>query len=242
MEIGIKIFPEDLAYAKKIVRYADFIEVTAIPGSNFRALKCLKKPFTIHTIHSRWGFNSADPEKKLTINRKGIETAKKAADILDADTIIIHPGYIEDRDCSLKQAISVIRPLDRRFIVENMPKYTKGRLHVGASLQQIKRIRQGTGKGMCLDFPHAAEYAHQSGIYYIDFIKKLLELKPRYYHISDTRIQNKKDLHLHLKDGNLRIKYLESIIPEPDRSRLLIETSHDFMKQHRDITLLRKNL
>ncbi|MBW2971561.1 hypothetical protein KY359_00865, partial [Candidatus Woesearchaeota archaeon] len=42
MEIGIKIFPEDLAYAKKIVRYADFIEVTAIPGSNFRALKCLK--------------------------------------------------------------------------------------------------------------------------------------------------------------------------------------------------------
>ena len=66
----------------------------------------------------------------------------------------------------------------------------------------------------------------------------LLKLKPNYFHISDTKIQNRRDLHLHLKEGNLKFWYFEKIIPE--KSRLLIETSHDFRKQHKDIKILRE--
>jgi endonuclease IV len=238
MEIGIKIFPEDLNYAKRIARYCDFFEVMAIPRSNFRALKAIGKPFTIHTIHGDFSFNPADPEKSK-INKLGVETAVKAADILNADKIVIHPGRSETDKCNLDHTISLISKLDSRFIVENMPAFTRGIPHVGGSLQEIKKILKKTKKGMCLDFAHAAEFAHHNHIYYIDFIKKMMKLKPRYFHISDTKIQTKRDMHLHLKEGNLKLWYFEKITPK--NSRVLIETRHEFRKQHNDITFLREN-
>ncbi|MBU2561314.1 MAG: sugar phosphate isomerase/epimerase [Nanoarchaeota archaeon] len=239
MDIGIKIYPEDLEYAKRIAKYCDFFEVTAIPKSNFRALKAIKRPFTVHTIHSHWGFNPADPAKKDTINRVGVETAKKAADILGAETIVVHPGYLEDKTCSIKHTISFIKRIDSRFVVENMPALGPGGKRIGGSLSEMRSILRDTRKSMCLDFPHAAEYAHHHGLDYIQFIKRLMALKPRYFHISDTRIQNRKDLHLHMKEGNLRLWYFEKLIPKG--GRLLIETAHEFRKQHRDIALLREN-
>jgi endonuclease IV len=239
MEIGIKLFPQDLNYAKRIAKYCDFFEVMAIPRSNFRAFKCLKKPFTIHTIHHHWGFNAADPEQEKT-NILGAETAAKAADILGADNIVVHPGHIAHEKCSIKHTISFIKNLDSRFIVENMPAQTRGLPHVGGSQAEIKRILKRTKKGMCLDFAHAAEYAYQNGMPYIDFIKKMLKLKPRHFHISDTRLRTKKDMHLHLKEGNLKFWYFEKIIPKD--SGIIIETAHEFRKQHHDIDLLRQNM
>jgi endonuclease IV len=239
MKIGVKIFPEDLAYAKRIARYCDFFEVMAVPESNFRALKALGRPFTIHTIHSRWGFNPADPDK-VKMNILGVETAKKAAEILHADTIVVHPGELETDKCSIENSIHFLSKLDSRFIVENMPASSGGLPHVGGSVEDILRIREKTRKGMCLDFPHAAEFAHQNHVYYIDFVKQLLSLKPRYFHISDTKIGTKTDMHLHLKEGDLNLNHFIDILPKD--ARIALETAHDFMKQHRDIALLRKNL
>jgi len=241
MQIGIKIYPEDITYAKKIAPYADFFEVMAIPGSNFRKLKALKKPFTIHTIHYHWGFNAADLVKAAEINKLGVDTATHAADILDADTIVIHPGRLNNEHCSLKQSIRFLKRLDSRFLIENVPSQLKGEqsLRVGQSIIELKRVLKETRKGFCLDFAHAAEHAHMNGMYYVNYIKKLLKLRPRYFHISDTRIRTKKDLHLHLKEGDLRLDYLTDLIPDPENSRILIETSHDFRKQHRDIRILR---
>jgi endonuclease IV len=239
MEIGIKIYPEDLSYAKRISRYCNFFEVMAVPESNFRSLKSIKKPFTIHTIHSHWGFNPANPEKH-ELNSLAVDTAKKAADILDADTIVVHPGYLESDRCSLKSAIRFIKAIDSRFIVENMPAQNGfGIPNIGGKLKEMKNILKKTKKSMCLDFPHAAEYAHKNHIYYLDFIRKMMNLKPRYFHISDTRIQNKRDLHLHMKEGNLKLKYFEKIVPKD--SRLLIETAHEFRKQHNDILFLKQH-
>lgn len=238
MQIGIKIYPEDLAYAKKIARYADFFEVMAIPKSDFRKLKVLKKPFTIHNIHAKWGFNPADPYKAVEINKLGADTAAEAADILNADIIVVHPGYLETEDCSIKHTIRFMKRLDSRFILENVTAENRGFAHVGNSVDQVRKIMRQAGKGFCLDFPHAAEYAHSQGIDYIKFIKSLLRLKPKYFHISDTHIQNKKDLHLHLKEGDLNLDYLKSLVPQD--SRILIETAHEFRKQHSDISYLRK--
>lgn len=239
MQIGIKIYPKDMDYAKRIAEYCDFFEVMAVPDSDFRPLKTLRKPFTIHTIHSRWGFNPADPEKH-ELNSLAVETAKSAADMLNAENIVIHPGYAESKKCSIKSSIRFIRPLDSRFIVENMPAQNSyGKKNMGCSISEMKKIMKQARKGMCLDFPHAAEYAHKNRIYYIDFIRKMMKLKPRYFHISDTRIQNKRDLHLHLKEGNLKLWYFEKLIPK--ESRLLIETAHDFREQHRDILLLKEH-
>jgi endonuclease IV len=238
MEIGVKIFPEDLAYAKRMAKYCDFFEVMAIPKSNFRALKQIGKPFTVHTIHSHWGFNPANPDKR-SINKLGVDAASKAADILKADLIVVHPGELDTGRCSIEHSIRFLSRLDSRFIVENMPALSGGSPHVGGSIEDILRIREKTRKGMCLDFPHAAEFAHQNHIYYIDFVKQLLSLKPKYFHLSDTRIQGKKDMHLHLKEGNLKFWYFEKILPGD--ARVTLETAHEFRKQHHDIILARQN-
>lgn len=178
MEIGIKIFPEDFNYARRIKRYCDFLEVMAIPGSNFRRLRSLKIPFTIHCIHSHWGFNPANPLKNAEINKLGVETAAHAANVLGAERIVVHPGYLESRKCSLKNSIRFISRLDSRFIIENLPYLSGiGFINIGNSYRQVKKMMCRTGKGLCLDFPHAAEYAHRKGIYYIRFIKKLMRLQ-----------------------------------------------------------------
>ncbi len=238
MEIGIKIFPEDFNYARRIKRYCDFLEIMAIPGSNFRKLKQLDIPFTIHNIHNRWGFNLADP-KKARINRKGIEASIRAARILKADTIVVHPGFRENKGCSVQSTVKQVSKLDNRFIVENVPALVRGFPHVGASYRDLKRIVSPTKKSICLDFPHAAEYAASRGIDYISFIKRLLRFRPKYFHISDTKIETKKDLHMHLREGNLKIGYLEKLVP--DNSRVLLETAHEFRKQHQDIDILRES-
>jgi endonuclease IV len=238
MQVGIKIFPEDLAYAKRIARYCDYFEVMAIPQSDFRKLRQLKKPFSIHTIHSEWGFNPANP-KRMRLNTLATDTAATAADILGAKSIVVHPGSIENKHCSKRAAIQFLKQLDKRFIVENLPGEGCDGRRIGCSHREMKQILRRTGKRMCLDFAHAAEYAHQNKLYYIDFIKKLLKLKPLYFHISNTNIQNKRDLHLHLKEGNLNLDYLETLIPKD--AKVTIETGHQFRKQHKDIMLLREN-
>jgi endonuclease IV len=239
MDIGIKIFPEDLEYAKRIAKYCDFFEVMAVPKSNFRAMKAIGKPFTIHTIHSHWGFNPTNPEKRK-LNLLGVDTAAKAADILGADVIVVHPGQIESEKCSLEHAVSFISKLDSRFVVENMPSTVKEMTHVGCDISDLKQLTKKPKRHICLDFPHAAEYAHSQGIEYTSFINSLIDrFGPRYFHISDTRIQNRVDMHLHLKEGDLKLWYFKKIIPK--NARLLIETAHEFRKQHRDILLLKNH-
>jgi endonuclease IV len=237
MDIGIKIFPEDLEYAKRISKYCDFFEVMAVPKSNFRALKQLGRPITIHTIHSHWGFNPADPVKK-EFNMMATDTAAKAADILGADVIVVHPGQIESKKCSLRHAVSFISKLDSRFIVENMPATVHEMNHVGCNSDELKLLTTRPKRRICLDFPHAAEYANSRELEYTSFVKSLIDdFSPSYFHISDTRIQDRVDMHLHLKEGDLKLWYFKNIIPHD--SRLLIETAHDFRKQHKDILLLK---
>jgi endonuclease IV len=237
MKIGVKIFPEDFEYAKKVAKYCDFFELMAIPGSDFKKIKELDKPFTIHCIHSRWGFNPADPAKK-EINAKGAKAASEAADILGADVIVIHPGYLETGDCSIDNAVSFLSALDSRFIIENMPEKEESHPHLGNSFDAISSMLKKTNKGICLDFAHAAAYAKFHGIDHINFIKKLTRFKPKYFHISDTRIETGEDLHLHLKEGDLKLLAIAKLIPKD--SRILIETNQELKKQHQDILLLRE--
>ncbi|MBW2964909.1 TIM barrel protein, partial [Candidatus Woesearchaeota archaeon] len=163
----------------------------------------------------------------------------KAADILGAEDVVVHPGSIEDRHCSTKNAVRFMRRLDDRFIIENLPGKGADGKRLGGSYWQMRSLLRKTGKGMCLDFAHAAEYAHQNKMDYIRFIKRMISLNPFYFHVSDTRLQTGKDLHLHLKEGNLRLFYLQKLVPAG--ARIAIETNHEFRKQHRDIMLLREN-
>jgi endonuclease IV len=153
---------------------------------------------------------------------------------------VVHPGSISHRKCSTRRAIRFLKSLDKRFIIENLPGEGCDGRRIACSYRQMNNILKKTKKNMCLDFAHAAEYAYQNKKNYIDFIKKLLTLRPSYFHISDTRIQNKKDLHLHIKEGNLRLLYLEKLVPTD--ARITIETAHEFRQQHNDIMLLRENM
>jgi len=236
MKVGIKIYPQDLEYAKKIAKYCDFFEVTAIPGSDFRSLKKLGKEFTIHNIHHDWDANPANPSRKK-LNAAGIAAAKEAADILGADSIVIHCGHIEDDGCSVESVLDTFSLLDSRFIIENVPAFTGRFKSIGGDFEEMNHILDKTGKKLCLDIAHAAAFALYDDMDYLGYIKKMLTLKPSYFHMSDTKVESKIDMHLHLKEGNLDIGKIKKMLPRS--GRILLETGHDVEKQKQDIEILR---
>jgi len=238
MDIGVKTYPQNWRYVSRLSRYCDFFEIMAVPDKDYSIFNDIDKPFTIHAIHSHWGVNLADP-KKRKINLLAVKSADKAARALGADTIVIHPGHIENGMCSEAHSVRFLKKLDSRFIVENMPQLKGGKAHVGSSFDELQRILDETGKRFCLDFAHASEYAYAHDMDYARFVKRLMLLKPKYFHVSDTRIGQGVDMHLHLGDGNLKLGYFLSLVPK--RCQMVIENSHDFHKKLKDIEILRNS-
>ncbi len=237
MKIGVKIFPQDLDYIPDIAKHCDFLEVMAIPGSDFKILKKFHENFSIHVAHERWGSNLANPVKKKT-NDICSKAASDAADILDADNIVIHPGFIESKSCTADEVIESLAKLDSRFIVENMPPFSMHDCqHIGSTVEELSRIMSASNKGLCLDVVHAACFAYKEKMDYLDFLKQLLKLKPKYFHIYNTK-EGIKDQHSHLKDGYLDIEKIVGILP--DDAMLLLETPHGIKEQIEDVSRLRK--
>jgi len=239
MKIGIKLYNPDFRYLKKIIDYVDFIELTAQRGKDYSFLKDFDIPFTLHNEHWAFGVNPANSK----LHERNIESTAFSLDLanrINAKFIVIHPGFIEKYHCSRKTAMDFLKELDSRFVVENMP----GRLPlhmkaetIGAKFEDIRKILQVTGKRFCLDFGHAAATACILGIDHVEFISKVLKLKPAYFHISDSNTESKTDEHLHLGMGNLNIRAFKNMIPSD--SWVVIETFPDFEQQLKDITFMR---
>ena len=62
MKIGTKFFDSE-SLLKPLEKQADFIEVMAIEGKDYRFLNHIKKPIIIHAQHGGFGVNNADKTK-----------------------------------------------------------------------------------------------------------------------------------------------------------------------------------
>ncbi len=241
MKIGVKTYnnPE---YLKKFEDKVDFFEIMAIETNNYDFIKELKLPIVIHSQHRRFGVNIADKTKEK-INLTSINFARKIADMANAKKIILHPGDIDNENCSLEQSISFAKNLnDKRIIIENIPKEGKIK-RLCQTPQETKDFLKSTGKGLCFDIGHAIWAAIYLNEDYKKFIKEFLKLKPVHYHIGGLKI-NSKNLpleqrdHLPLNECDFDLKEVLKLIPND--AELTIETTTDPKKTLEDVNTLRK--
>jgi endonuclease IV len=227
LKIGVKFYPESLRKAEieLVADRADFIEMMAVKGEDLRWLKDFSVPFAVHCMHSEWGMNPANGNKS-SFNREALDFAIKTADMLGSGVIVVHPGYNENADCSLENAARFFGSVeDGRVLVENMPPKTKeigGLEELCKTPEEMRALMERSGKGMCLDFGHAAASARFYGKDYLEFIRKFMALRPAYFHLSDTLVERGQDMHLHLGKGNMDLKAIKAMIP--DGSMVCLET------------------
>jgi deoxyribonuclease-4 len=245
MKYGLKIwsidkkelFKEAVELFKR--KQIDFVELYIVPDSllpgKSEILDDLRNiPTVVHATHNEHGFDVFgldDPNIKLFKNQ-----IIKIADFLGSKFIVVHSGVGESQKI-FEENISKIK--DKRIIIENMPKAgLNGELCFGYSLEQLKFIK-GCGFNICLDFVHAIKSAISQKLDYKEFVKKLIfELEPSYFHITNAKMDNDKDDHMNLFDGEIDIKWIKETLLGLERNKdicLVFETPKEGVGLENDV-------
>ena len=169
-------------------------------------------PFGIHAPHSAAGLNLACVANR-ELNKNKIAEAVKFADALKAKYIIFHSGT----NGMPNEVVTQLKPFaDERFLIENKPiRGLDGSTCVGSIYGDLKLIIDGIGNGcgFCLDFGHAICAANTLKREPFEFIKDLMRLNPRVYHLTDGDFQSELDSHLHYGAGSFPLKELLAFVP-----------------------------
>lgn len=245
MIVGVKIGQSaEKKYLDEISKYADFFELYVRIGDEFDFLPDYNKPVVIHVPHSvSAGSNFADPLKK-EINLAALQWAKKLGDKFNSSKLIFHAESAENKNCNLKNTINFVKQnYDKRMLIENMPYSTHGIQHICCTAAEIKKVMSESKVGFCLDLAHAVEYAAIMKINIDLFLKEMLSLKPKHFHLSDSIVkttdkENKVKHHLNLFDGEIDLNMVKRLIPK--NASITLETPHNFEKQKREIEFLKK--
>ena len=229
-QIGLKIFSSNTQSIPETERLfskglLDYVEIFAFPGSfkdTARKWKKVKAPFVVHAPHGQYGFSLSQPEKRKS-NLIMFEEARKFADLLGAEEIIIHPGLTGDQAETIKQ----IKGLkDERLVVENMPFVSL--LHtkcMGSTPEQMDGILASTGAGFCLDIVHCIKSAFAHGVNASIFILQFLALNPQIIHFCDTTAKGCFDEHMGLEKGDVDLKNIISYLQKTlDQVKITLET------------------
>jgi len=222
-KFSFKLFSTNLTNNPKVVRdvaafvrsHPDttFMELMVVPDTPEERLKEYASLFnglmvTIHAPHNAMGFDTGrrDLEKA---NRRILENAQLAADLLKSDIIVVHAGCGHNPE-NLKETARQFKLFnDKRVVIENLPydaKDTPDVLH-GNTPEEIKYVMNEAGCGFCFDFSHAVCAANHL---HLDIEKQLqgfYDLKPAIYHICDGDMSDVWDDHRHFGDGNFPLKH-----------------------------------
>ncbi len=114
-----------------------YVELTPIPGTSAVPFRKHDIPYVVHVSTESHGVNIADPSK-AAYSRERIRECILWADQLEADHLILHPGFGRPDD-----ALRFLDGLsDRRILVENMPTGRRPR-------RAHDRLRRGAGSPAC---------------------------------------------------------------------------------------------
>ncbi len=216
IKYGLKIWSTDKDLFKRAVelfknKKIDFVELYIVPNSflDITNLKDLKGiPISIHATHSEHDFDVfLLDDFKIDFFKSQI---LKAADFLNSKFIVVHAEAGNSNE-NFKKNIEKIN--DDRILIENLPKISiDGKNCYASSYSQLKFIKD-CGFKFCFDFSHAIKSAISQKINYKEFVEELIkELNPNYFHICNGKIDNNKDEHLDLFDGDFDIKWIKKIL------------------------------
>lgn len=240
-KFGVKVWSKDVLKNRDFFQQCvaatkeggfSYIELFALPGSYQTTAEVIASemkglPVVIHAPHSGVGMDMGNDALEAK-NREMFRDSQLFADLLNADTIILHPGigqgarFVEESIRQFKQMA------DSRIIVENQPYdcCVSQRVLHGITPQEIKLIQQETGCGFCLDFYHAICAANSLEIEVYAMLDDFKSLKPVMYHLCDGDIKGKTDDHLHFGEGNFDLgRFLRDYVQ--DGSRVTLETGRE---------------
>ena len=220
INLGLKLGSKDIQYTDEILHYYEqglfqYIELFTLCGTYADTISYWKQfdiPFGIHAPHSAAGLNLACVANR-ELNKNKIAEAVKFADALKAKYIIFHSGT----NGMPNEVVTQLKPFaDERFLIENKPiRGLDGSTCVGSIYGDLKLIIDGIGNGcgFCLDFGHAICAANTLKREPFEFIKDLMRLNPRVYHLTDGDFQSELDSHLHYGAGSFPLKELLAFVP-----------------------------
>lgn len=203
----------------------DFIELYIVPDTiNYIEIwKTVNIPFNVHMAHSAHNVDLSRFEKR-NYNKKTFDEAKKYADSLNAEKIIIHGGTGGDyKECA--EQIKIFN--DDRIHIENKPHVTlpfvKADVYTGSTIEEIQYIMDRCGCSFCLDIGHAICSANSHGFKPYTYIRDFMNLVPSCVHISDININTEIDEHLNFGSGKLDFNRIINILD--DHVPIVIETN-----------------
>lgn len=225
MKFGVKTYNEE-KLLDFFIDKCDFFEVQAIQVNDYSFLKKYSLPIVIHCEHENFGINIADSSKK-DLNLQAIHFAKVLADSVNAKKIIIHPGTLENENCSKENSINFLKEVcDSRFCIENMPyTYTENKsIKLCSEPKEMIEFLEKTGLGFCFDLNHAIEYALELGLDYVSVLKEFSKIKANHYHLGGENME-KKESHLSFADSNLDLNVIFKILPK--KAEITLEVAND---------------
>jgi deoxyribonuclease-4 len=224
IKIGLKLWSINhnlVNKAKELVEndMFQYIELMPIPKTEITPFLKYDLPYIIHITTERHGLNIADKEKK-EFNMKTINNCIEWADKLNAKYLVLHPGFGSAND-TMKFLNSIN---DKRILIENMPKIgLNNEKMIGCTPEQIKELMDNKF-GFCLDLNHAIKAAVSLGRPYKKFIEEFLKWKPKMFHISDGKLNNEKDEHLPIGDGDYDFEFLMDWVKKSKSKYITLET------------------
>jgi deoxyribonuclease-4 len=224
IKFGIKLWSTNsdlLDKAKELIEnnVFQYIELTPIPNTKITPFLVYNLPYIIHITTERHGVNITDKEKK-EINLKTIDNCIEWADKLNAKYLILHPGFGQ-----IDNTIEFLNKMDdKRILIENMPKVgLNDERMIGYTAEQVKKL-MGDKFGFCLDLNHAIKAAVSLRRPYKEFIENFLKSEPNMFHISDGKLDNEKDEHLHIGEGDYDFEFLMSCVKKNEFKYVTLET------------------
>jgi endonuclease IV len=236
MKFGVKTYDSE-KFLDKFLDKCDFFEVQSIRGKDYSFLSKYDKEIIIHCEHQGFGINIADV-KNLNDSIDSVEFAKKIADFVGAKKIIIHPGHIENENCSIENSINFLKKYcDKRFIIENMPLMgpKDENIRIGSSIDDMKLLLEKTKLGFCFDINHAIEYSLKAGINYWELIRDFEKLKPKHYHLGGEKFPEGES-HINFCNSNLDLKKVFSLISK--NAEITLEVGLDEKEVEKDLVIV----
>lgn len=218
-KIGLKLWSKNIEVLSQVrVMYErsvfDYIELYIEPETmeDYGVLwHDLKIDMIIHAPHFGHGFNLAD-EGLSGCNFKVFQEVAHFADLLKADTIIVHGG----NGGAKRETIRQLKTLkDSRLLIENKPNMgLNGKECIGYLPEDIAEIVDECGlSGFVLDFNHAVCAANSLVLSPDVVLKSFLSLSPVMFHLSDGTLDMIHDVHLNFGKGNFDLSKLIAMIP-----------------------------
>jgi endonuclease IV len=241
IDVGLKRFPLSLSDLKDLKKHMDHLEVMAIPGSNYDVLNKLDLPITIHAPHISQGFNPAS--KKLEgLNEDLLNHALSVADMFSSSVVVVHPGHIVDKQCSVDFSVDFFNSrIDRRMRFENLENGDGAFSDFNKFKLFLSKLKH---KKVCFDISHAYLSSLKLGVEPFGHIKKFFSLEPDYFHLSGINFARGRD---HFNFSNNDFAYKKIVPYFPRNPCITLETNHlngagklNTIGQIRDLDFTRK--